>query len=49
MKNTTTAFLLFIFSMTGYYMTNEPHLFIGACIFASAYLIISQLEENNKK
>jgi uncharacterized membrane protein (UPF0136 family) len=48
MKNTTTAFLLTIMCMVGYYFSDASHMFIASSIFASAYLILAQLEENKK-
>jgi uncharacterized membrane protein (UPF0136 family) len=49
MKNTTTAFLLTIICMVGYYFSDASHMFIASSIFASAYLILAQLEENGNK
>jgi uncharacterized membrane protein (UPF0136 family) len=48
MKNTTTAFLLTIMCMVGYYLSDASHMFIASSIFESAYLILAQLEENKK-
>lgn len=49
MKNSTTAFLLTIMCMIGDYFSNGSHMFIASAIFASTYLILSQLEENGNK
>lgn len=48
MKNTTTALILTTMCMIGNFFSDSPHMFISASIFASTYLILAQLEENNK-
>jgi len=48
MKNSTTAFILFIICMMDYFWKLEVHVFLMACIFASTYLITKTLEKNGK-
>jgi hypothetical protein len=49
MKNSTTALVLSAVCMIANVIANLPQFFIASSIFASAHLIIAQLEENDNK
>lgn len=48
MTSKTTAFIIVTMLLLADMLYNIPHYFTSASAFGAAYLILAQLEENNK-